>query len=263
MYNRIKQYQEQVRSEILQIRKELESLPDGELYIAKSGDVTRLYQALSDKESGIRRRYLNRKERPLAGQLAQKRYLEAKLRDLLEEERGIQSYLRHAERPSGSRRLKLWERSEVFRSLLSSSYQPLSEELSEWASAPYASSVGHPEALKVKAPHGMVRSKSEAMIAWELFENRVPYRYECDLNTPFGVLHPDFTVRHPQNGTLFIWEHFGLMDDPQYVNNSFAKVQTYLKLGYLPSEDLILTYENAESPLDMNYIKMLVRHYFL
>ena len=59
-----------------------------------------------------------------------------------------------------------------------------------------------------------MRSKSEAMIAMSLYVQKIPYRYECELKLGSITLFPDFTIRHPETGEIFYWEHFGMMDKP-------------------------------------------------
>ena len=69
-----------------------------------------------------------------------------------------------------------------------------------------------------------MRSKSEAMIAMNLYVQKIPYRYECELKLGSITLFPDFTIRHPETGEIFYWEHFGMMDKSEYVKNASDKI---------------------------------------
>lgn len=77
------------------------------------------------------------------------------------------------------------------------------------------------------------------------------------------IVYPDFTIQHPQTGQLFYWEHFGLMDDPNYYKNAYSKLTLYASAGIIPSINLITTYETNNSPLNTEIVNKLVSHYFL
>lgn len=63
-----------------------------------------------------------------------------------------------------------------------------------------------------------VRSKSEKIIADKLYMLGVPYRYEYPLTLEGGIrMYPDFTIlRMPEREEVYL-EHFGMMDDIDYV----------------------------------------------
>lgn len=52
------------------------------------------------------------------------------------------------------------------------------------------------------------------------------------------------------NGEIILWEHLGLIDNPDYRNKAYRKILKYNENGYYQGKNLILTYETAESPLD-------------
>ena len=112
-----------------------------------------------------------------------------------------------------------------------------------------------------------VRSKSEWMIASMLAEAGVPYRYEelIGLHEEFGVhLYPDFTVLNKRTRKIYYWEHFGKMDDPEYVNNSFLpKINDYYNFEYLPGEKLLMTFESKEHPFDTTQVKRLIETFLV
>ena len=108
-----------------------------------------------------------------------------------------------------------------------------------------------------------VRSKSESMIDMVLYIHKIPFRYECALTLGETTLFPDFTIRHPQTGEVFYWEHFGLMDNAEYSKNACSKLQLYTNHGIIPSIQLITTYETKEHPLTADVIEKIVEDYFL
>ena len=77
------------------------------------------------------------------------------------------------------------------------------------------------------------------------------------------TVYPDFTIRHPQTGRTYYWEHFGLMDNPEYARKAFQKVQIYNANGILPSDQLIMTFENQKKPLSYEEVEAVITHYFL
>ena len=114
-----------------------------------------------------------------------------------------------------------------------------------------------------ETPRGeKVRSKSEWIIASMLYEAGVPYRYEetVALNEDFQVfLYPDFTVLNKRTRKVYYWEHFGRMDDPEYITNSFMpKMNEYYNFEFLPGDKLLMTFESKGHPLDTTEVKRLI-----
>ena len=96
-----------------------------------------------------------------------------------------------------------------------------------------------------------------------LYKYKIPFRYECILQLDDIFIFPDFTIRHPETGEVFYWEHFGLMEDTSYSQNTFSKMQLYNMNGIIPSVNLITTYETEKHPLSEEMIEEIVKYYFL
>ncbi|MFR4732843.1 MAG: hypothetical protein ACLT9J_02705 [Agathobacter rectalis] len=112
------------------------------------------------------------------------------------------------------------------------------------------SQVPNPEALKFYTKMGIiVRSKSEVIIATSLYDNNIKFEYEKPIKISDVIYYPDFTVEK-KNGDIILWEHLGLIDNPDYRNKAYRKILKYNENGYYQGKNLILTYETAESPLD-------------
>ena len=47
------------------------------------------------------------------------------------------------------------------------------------------------------------------------------------------IIYPDFTLRHPDTGKYYYWEHFGQMDTPEYYTKACSKMQLYISHGYI------------------------------
>lgn len=104
-----------------------------------------------------------------------------------------------------------------------------------------------------------VRSKSEVMIAEALNRAGIPYHYEEALRLPDGTtLFPDFHILEPRTRAEFYWEHFGMMDDEEYVQRFVRKMRLYSQNGYCIGKNLIATYETQEEPLGLEEINRLI-----
>lgn len=120
--------------------------------------------------------------------------------------------------------------------------------------------------FKYETPRGeKVRSKSEWMIASMLADAGVPYRYEetVGLHELYGgAFHPDFTVLNKRTRKEYYWEHFGRMDDPKYVEESFMpKIIDYYTFGFIPGEKLLMTFESKDHPFDIMQVRRLIETY--
>lgn len=239
------------------IKNQLENLPSGKLVLSHNDNAYKWYQS-----DGHTKTYIPKKNRKLAESLAIKKYLSLSLEDLEKEKKAIQSYLEH-HNPTCKAEQLLTQSSE-YQELLSPYFTPLSQELSEWMNSPYERNTHYSEHLTNKGFSGnLVRSKSEAMIDMTLCMYRIPFRYECALHLGESTIFPDFTIRHPKTGDFYYWEHFGLMDDPSYANNTYSKLRLYNSHGIIPSIQLITTYETQEHPLSADVVEKIVEHYFL
>lgn len=105
-----------------------------------------------------------------------------------------------------------------------------------------------------------VRSKSELIIANMLYDENISYGYEISCVANF---RPDFTVVNPVTGKLFYWEHFGMMDNPEYLSNCINKLQRYSCAGFVPGKNLIVTFESTNMPLNIDYIKSVIKEYLI
>ena len=249
-----KRLEAQLKNLDLQLRK----LPKGNLFCSHTGKYVKWFQTDGKKQT-----YIPKKNRTLAEQLATKKYLSLLQKDLLQEKGAIDFYLRHHNKEMGKAEQLLNDTPE-YQKLLSPFFTPTSTELVNWINTPYEHNPAYTEQLIHKTRSGIyVRSKSEAIIDMFLHQNKIPFRYECALQLGSLTIYPDFTIRHPQTGKVFYWEHFGLMDDPEYCKNTCSKLQLYSSHGIIPSINLITTYETKEHPLSTEVVEKIIEHYFL
>ena len=109
-----------------------------------------------------------------------------------------------------------------------------------------------------------VRSKSEIFIADRLDDYVRPFIYEYPIYLEGrGWTHPDFTILNIRLRKVYIWEHMGRMDDPGYLMDNLSKIRAYERSGYFMGDNLILTFETKNYPLDTREIDRLIEHYLL
>lgn len=110
-----------------------------------------------------------------------------------------------------------------------------------------------------------VRSKSELIIANKLFDKGIKYQYEMNtsLDGEIAGNNPDFTVLNGRTGMVYIWEHFGMIDKPEYAKDTVVKLDNYRKYGYLPGKNLIITFESSVTPLSTEAIDSVIKEYLL
>ncbi len=109
-----------------------------------------------------------------------------------------------------------------------------------------------------------VRSKAELLISNLIEQKGVLYHYEFPLNLKgFGTVHPDFYCLNLRRRRVIIWEHFGMMDNPDYANSTIAKINAYEKNGYKLGDNFIATFESARFPLSSVMIKCKIEEYLV
>ena len=91
-----------------------------------------------------------------------------------------------------------------------------------WLSFKYESKPGYDEGLTHTTDRGeKVRSKSEKIIADKLYALGIPYRYEYPVHIKgYGTVYIDFVILDVKTRKEIYYEHFGKMDDPDYINKN-------------------------------------------
>ena len=62
---------------------------------------------------------------------------------------------------------------------------------------------------------------------------------------------------------VFIWEHFGKADDPDYMEYNTGRLNDLIRSGFYPGINLILTFETKNKPLDTNVVRALIEQFLL
>lgn len=131
------------------------------------------------------------------------------------------------------------------------------------------------EELKYITQSGVwVRTKSEVFICNALNSYGIKVGYEQPLKLisyEFDskgrvikrekTIYPDFIIYMP-DGSLFIWEHMGLLNKTDYKNKAIDKLMLYYDNGYRIPTNLIITTEGPTMPFDeataLDIIKTLI-----
>lgn len=161
----------------------------------------------------------------------------------------------------------------------------------QWQAKPYSGKFFAKDTPEHFTNSGLrVRSKSEVIIAECLARHNIPFRYEAPLELIIGdtssitaetptnnirrrtlnqdadlmqskavTFYPDFTCLNKRTRQEFIWEHFGMMDNPNYARNAIEKQRSYAAAGYIPGINFIATTETTDHPLNIPYIEQMTK----
>ena len=239
--------------------KSLRKAPQGIVNVHSSRGRVQYYY--KENSSDKVRRYLKENEKLLVKDLCQKDYDE-KVLDTAQKE------LKILEKLHKIYRNKVCE--EIFETLNEHRQKfivplriPDKEFIEKWESETYERpgfAADYPEYYTDKEER--VRSKSEVLIANALKSQGIPYKYECPLYLDNGfTYHPDFKILTMKNRKIVYWEHFGKMDDPEYVEKVVRKLNAYAQNDIFPGKNLIVTFEDGKRPLNLKMIHMMIEQY--
>ena len=239
-----------ISAELKEINKTLSSLPEGTAGVVMSCGRLRIKGMLNGKPH-----FYNQEELPLAKQLIYKKFLQIKKQELLEYRKLIkiqQSLENNWKNKSEQYLMENPIRAELIAEFFTDQSQPLYQ----WMTRPPSCSAPFQLKRTEPTPAGYkVRSKSEVMIIVELIEEKRFFRYEDPLALNGKIYYPDFTIRNPENGKTYWYEHFGRMNDPVYAKQAFNKLADYAAHELIPSVNLIVTFETADKKLSFPQIR--------
>ncbi len=269
--------------------KALKKAPEGSLRVSKSHGAVQYYQKINkDEKNG---RYLDSAHREVAQKLAQKAYNIKLLPAIKKELALLQAALIQIQKNSQGREIPFNVLELVnpeCRSLVTTATLTDQQYAAAWLSQKYKPKPFQPDSPELYTARGeRVRSKSEVIIADTLNRLGVPYHYEYPLSLKIGgrapvyrdlsnssratksrelttsntttlTVHPDFLCLNLRTRQEFIWEHFGLMDDPDYAVKAVQKLQTYNQNGIHPGQSLIISTETTDFPLNTKHIENLI-----
>ena len=117
-----------------------------------------------------------------------------------------------------------------------------------WAAADYPSNPARIENPNETDNGRIVRSKSEAIIGSVAEGAGLLHRYEQQIIIMGEVFYPDFVFLLPLTRRLIYYEHFGKMDDPDYVKKVMHKLEMYPYYGLYLGYDFFVSFETRATP---------------
>ena len=246
------------------IAKSQASLPVGNLQVLSCSGRTRFYQYFGD---GAPRKYLNRSQEALVTALAQKRYLQQVYVAAQAKKKAVDQCV--AIMKSDAYSFDLASVYEALPAQLRSRVKPVesfdAEYARKWQKKKFHRSQMRYEAVFKTKRGELVRSKSELIIADRLFDAGIPYHYEVEFRNVYGslVARPDFYVLNPRTRKTYLWEHFGMLDNPEYANDYVRKMNLYAAYGFYLGENLIATFESSQHPLTTEQIQKTIEKYLM
>ena len=254
-------------------QKELEELPEGHLRIAQTSHKPQYYHYIDPKD--FKEVFIPRSKDDFARKLAQKDYDQKVIKLLENEINAITTCLSKicksgstpAENASTATKLgDLYAKMCPARQHLVTPVTLTTEQYAkQWLSVNWQGRPFTPDtAIHTTSSGIQVRSKSEVLIADALTRMGIPFRYEypLKLRRPSGdivTLHPDFLCLNVESRSEFYWEHFGLMDDPDYSNNAAGKLRLYTENGIIAGRNLIITMETQKEPLTTRLVERIIK----
>jgi hypothetical protein len=77
------------------------------------------------------------------------------------------------------------------------------------------------------------------------------------------VIFPDFLVLNKKERRTYVWEHLGLIDTADYAVRNLNKVAHYEEAGYMVGQELIITMESENIPLNIKMVEKKINDYLL
>lgn len=107
-----------------------------------------------------------------------------------------------------------------------------------------------------------VRSKSELIIAEALLKNNILYHYEYPIKINNAAFYPDFCCYNINKRKTIFWEHFGMMDNLEYLNKAIEKIKFYQENNFQIGTDVVFTMESSSVPISSKQIEKVINQYF-
>ena len=245
--------------------KALKQSPRGTLVIETKATKDEWYVNIKDEK----RLYLPKTEELSARQMAQASYA----KDFLKAAGKVRRELEQIQALKGGRSASVmfhalaepYEKlSDARKKLVAPYVLPDEEFAAAWEAVPYQGKPFDPDAPEIYTERGeRVRSKSEKMIADKLYRMGLHYRYECPhVIRGIGTVYSDFTILDLREREEVLHEHFGLMDQPEYLKTALWKIDQYEKSGHFPGRQLLCSFESASHPIDLQSFEKMITDRF-
>lgn len=265
MYGLRKQLQEEhdrLERIIKETEQNLVGTPEGRLRISHSRKKTLYYHCTNDNPNmnGV---YIPKKQEELARALAQKAYDEKVLK--LAKRRTAQLEKMLLDYQDFEIEEVYEEQREERKILITPVEEDWASMFERWNKLPDQALGFNENDPIIKTEKGeRVRSKSERILADYFYYHGIPYKYEKPLALgPSKLIYPDFTFLSKATRREIYWEHFGMMEDLNYVKANMNKLADYEAYGIHIGESLIVTFELGNTGVQPYEIEGKLRQYHL
>lgn len=254
----------QLENAIKMLETSLKNAPQGTIRIAAKGKSLQFYHLT---EKGDKKgKYLSKKDLSLAQKIIQAHNDKLQLAAFQEEYTAIKKLLSLPENSKSFRQLS--SQNQYRKDLITPATISAKDYAKEWLSVPYKAKSFTEDSPVFTTSNGLrVRSKSEIIIAETLLSAGIPFRYEypvpVQINDSIVDFHPDFYCLNLRTRKEFVWEHFGMMDTPEYADNAVSKMNSYARNNYFPGFNLIITEETKNQPLSTRLVQKTIETYLL
>lgn len=234
---------------------------EGTLCVMKHKGVPQFYHRLKIKGK-IERIYLPRTEKTLIRKLAEKKFFPKCQRKTNKRLKQFNAILKDFE--NNELELLYEKLNPAVKEYINPVVLPYRNYVEEWKKEEYIGRNFHSQDRVIYTENGeRVRSKSERNLADIFKANGILYKYERPMKLNSIIVYPDFTFVCPITRREIIWEHFGMMDNPEYAIQACRKISMYANNGFLIGERLIVTFENSREDLDFKIVKELINRHLL
>lgn len=240
------------------VTKSLKQAPEGSLRSELAQGKYPQYYLVNDEYKNMypKGKYLRKGELDIAKRLAQKEYDTYVLNEIIKREKEI---LNHMALREGNGIYDAYDRLPYAKQRLVTPYVLSDEDyVKKWKQMTSVSNT-YPIINGFNTENGeIVRSKSEKIIADKLYINNIPYKYEAGVTLDNKTIYPDFTILIVKSRETVYFEHFGMMDNPDYCKNAIERIELYQRNGIHLGEKLLVSFESSLKPINISWIDMLI-----
>lgn len=250
-------------AELIQIQKEavlmLRNSPEGRVrFSRRCNRHFCFYEVDSDKSHG---EYIPVSQQALVKKLVQKDYWERVGKAAQKQLQLLRKFSRHFFPDAVDSVYQKMH--EARRAFVNPVRLPDDEFAARWLSETFSGKPFDDDSQELLTSSGIrVRSKSEVIIAETLDRLKIPFKYECPMKVKgFGQVYPDFTCLNVRARKIFVWEHFGMMDDADYALKAAKKIAEYRNSGLYLGINFMVSFETQSCPFTARAARQMAELY--
>lgn len=240
------------------LEERLRDAPGGTLRIQRTGRGNYMQYYVADAANN--RKYLPKNQYNIAQKIAQKGYDEKVQMIINARIRNAKQLLNQYDKEIKDIYTQL---SQERRKLVIPLMKSDEDFIKEWYQQYSGNANPYPNNFPIVTERGeTVRSKSEKILADIFFKHHIPYIYEPQMILQHGkVAYPDFFLLNVVHRKTYVFEHFGMMDNPEYAQGVTEKINLYEENNYWYGDNLLYSMETSTRPLNIKNVEALVGKY--